>query len=84
MIVVLVALVLVLLAPALHRTLVIRIEAYATTGFVAEALSVFAVGAGGGGFGEEEGKEFVWDGEMGELLELLQREKAEEGLEEGE
>ena len=77
-------LVLVLLASSLHGTLIVRIEAHAAAGFVPEALSVFAVGAGGGGFGEEESEEFVGDGEVGELLELLEREEAEEGFEEGE
>ena len=46
-------------------------------------MGVPVAGAGGCGFGEEEGQEFVWDGEVRRLLELLEGEEAEEGFKEG-
>lgn len=81
------AAVLVLLAAALDGALVVRIEADAPAGFRAETfpfLSVGVGGPGGGGFREEKGEEFVGDGEMRGLLELLKGKQAEESFEEGE
>lgn len=46
-------------------------------------MVLVAAGAGRGGFFEEEVEEFVADGEVGLLLELLERGEAEEGFEEG-
>lgn len=46
-------------------------------------MVLVASGAGGGGFLEEEIEEFVADGEVGLLLELLEGGEAEESFEEG-
>lgn len=81
------AVVLVLFASSLDGALVVGVEAYASPCFFAETfpfLDVVGGGAGGGGFAEEEGEEFVWDGEMGRLLELLEGEETEESFEERE
>ena len=76
------------LAAALDGAFVVGVEADFGCGFVAQADSVLGVGAGaggaGGGVGEEEVEEFVGDGEVGLLLELLEGGEAEEGFEEGE
>ncbi len=77
-------LVLVFLASSLDGALVVRIEPHAPPRFGPETFALFAVGAGGGAFGEEEGEELVGDGEVGGLLELLEGEQTEEGFEEGE
>lgn len=87
LVVVVVAAVLIVLPAPLDGALVVGVEADSPPRFVADALALLDVagrGAGGGALGEEEGEEFVGDGEVRRLLELLQREQAEEGLEEGE
>lgn len=76
--------VLVVLAAALNGAFIVGIPAYTAAGFGAEALAMLlvAAGAGGGGFLEKEVEEFVADGQMGLLLELLEGCEAEESLQE--
>lgn len=80
------ATILVVLAPPLKRTLVVRIPADLAPRLGADALAVLlvAAGSGGGRLLEEEVEELVGDGEVGLLLELLQGCKTEEHFEEGE
>ncbi len=77
--------VLVLFAATLHGTFVVRVKAYPTASFASKTFSLLGVAIGGScgcGFREEEGKEFIRNGEVGSLLELLEGEKAEEGFKE--
>lgn len=78
--------VLVILSAALDGAFVVRVPSDAAACFVTKTLAMLlvAAGAGGGGFLEEEVEEFVADGEVGLLLELLERGETEKGLEEGE
>ena len=79
--------ILILLPPPLDRALIIRIKAHPPSRFSADATALHVIargGARGGGFGEEEGEEFVGDGEVRRLLKLLEGEEAEDCFEEGE
>ena len=81
-------LVLIVLAPPLHGALIIRIKPYFPPRFTSQPLSLLGIWAGAGGarvgVGEEEVEEFVGDGEVGLLLELLEGGKTEEDFKEGE
>lgn len=78
--------VLIVLAASFEGAFVVRIPADSAAGVGAKTLAVLfvAAGASGSGFFEEEVQQFVANGEVGLLLELLEGHKPEEGLEEGE
>lgn len=59
---------------AFDGAFVVRVETYSSSCVSADALAVFGVGACAGGCAvfEEEIQEFVFDGEVGGLAELLQ------------
>ena len=61
-------------AAAFDRAFVVRVEAYPSSRISAHALTVFSIRACTGGCAvfEEEIQEFVFDGEMRGLAELLE------------
>jgi hypothetical protein len=70
---------LIVFSTSFDRTFVVRVKSYAPTSLGAQAFSFLGVGIGGArgrGFGEKECEEFVGNGEMGGLLELLKRNKS--------
>ena len=76
----------VLLSAALDGTFVVGVEAYTQAGLAADTAAQLRVAscAHGAALGEEEGEEFVWDGKVGGLLELLEGGEADQHFEEGE
>ena len=74
------------LSSPLDRTLIIRIETHSPHCIMTKPLSVVFVRARAGGRAvfEEEVEEFVFDGEVGFLAELLEGGEFEEHFEEGE
>jgi hypothetical protein len=83
-VVVVVVLILILLAAPLKGRLVIWVPAYFSAGICTKPLSMLLVAASAraGGFFQEEIEEFIGDGKVGLLLELLERGEAEQCFEE--
>jgi len=79
-------LILIILTMSLHWTLIIRIKSHLPSRFLPRAAPVVGIAtrACGARFFEEEGEEFVGDGEVGGLLVLLKGGEADEHFEDGE